>query len=165
MNASTQTAPEPASLDPVFGLRDDLAQSLPPANAYERMLLTAIAQAWTRYQQSLEIERRLFEKTSPLDLIANSLDTFKAVTRHVTDCERAWRHAIAELKRTQRARTRPGLASPNARRAADRPVPPPPPAAPAAARAVAPTAPAASAPPETGSRSAAPPASAPRPCS
>jgi hypothetical protein len=126
MNASTQAALEPKPLDPVFGLRDDLAQTLTPANAYERMLLTAVAQAWFRFQQAQQIERRVFEKTDPLELVSNNLETFKAVTRHVSNCERAWRQAIAELKRTQRARAKATLASPNARRAADRPMPPPP---------------------------------------
>ncbi len=80
MNASTQATPEPPSLDPVYTTRDDIARTHNPATPYERMLLTAAAQAWQRYQQALDLEKRLVAKTDPLDLFSSNLDAFKAIT-------------------------------------------------------------------------------------
>ncbi len=123
MNASARACEEPG-LDPVYTLRDDLARSFNPANAHERMLVTAIAQAWHSLQDAYHLKRRIFEKTDPLELFSSDLERFKSINRHVTECERIWRRAMDELGRTQRRRQRESLASPNARR--DRPAPPAP---------------------------------------
>lgn len=90
--------------DPIYATRDDIARSLNPANAHERMLVSAIAQAWERFQRACEIERRVFEKTDPVELLDNDLKKFKAVTRHVAECERMYRRAHEELRRAQRDR-------------------------------------------------------------
>jgi hypothetical protein len=127
MSSAATTAPEaPGELD-LYHLRDSLAQTYHPANAHERMLVTGIAQAWIRLERARELEQRYFEGQDMLAIIRARLAEFKAITRYATDCERAWRHAILALEKSQRQRKRiPTLASPNARRAADRPTPPPP---------------------------------------
>jgi hypothetical protein len=98
-----------------YRLRDELAQSFAPANAQERLLTTQIAQAWLRLQQAYETERRYLEKNDPLEALRSDFERYKFVTRLVTDCERAWRHAVAMLERTQRRRLREQLASPRPR--------------------------------------------------
>jgi hypothetical protein len=125
MNTSTQSAGEPSLLDPVYGLRDDLASHFNPINAFERLLVTAAAQALRRYQDAQKLERRLFEKVDPLELLTNQPDTFKMITRHVESCERAWRKALEEIRRAIRQREKtPDSAS--ARKASQRPAAPPP---------------------------------------
>jgi hypothetical protein len=119
VNASVTARTESGAVDPVYLLRDDLACTYNPANAHERMLVTAIAQAWQSLQQAHELKRRVFEKTDPLELFSSDLDRFKTIHRLVADCERMWRRAMDELGRAQRRRLRETLASPNARR--DRP--------------------------------------------
>ena len=123
MNQSTQPAAEPLLLDPVYPLRDDLAGHFKPTNAFERLLLGVAAQALLRYQDAQKLERRLFEKVDPLELLANNPGTFKIITRHVADCERAWRKALEEIRRAIRQRETT-LDSPNARRGSQRPTPP-----------------------------------------
>ncbi len=91
-------------LDPVYGYRDDLAEHYKPASAYERLLLGVAAQALKRFHDAQTLERRLFEKVDPLELLTNSPDTFKTVTRHVADCERAWRKSLEEIRRAIRQR-------------------------------------------------------------
>ena len=115
-------------LDPVYGLRDDLAEHFKPVSAFERLLLGVAAQALLRYQDAQKLERRLFEKVDPLELLTNQPDTFKTITRHVEACERAWRKALEEIRRAIRQREKT-LDSPNARRGSQRPAPPPPQAA------------------------------------
>jgi hypothetical protein len=129
MNTSTQSAGEPSMLDPVYGLRDDLAEHFKPVSAFERLLLSAAAQALLRYQEAQKLERRLFQKVDPLELLTNNPDTFKTITRHVEACERAWRKALEEIRRAIRQREKT-LDSPNARRSSQRPAAPPPPPAP-----------------------------------
>ena len=124
MNQSTQPAAEPSMLDPVYGLRDDLAGHFKPINAFERLLLGVAAQALLRYQDAQKLERRLFEKVDPLELLTNNPDTFKTITRHVADCERAWRKALEEIRRAIRQRETT-LDCPNTRRASQRPAAPP----------------------------------------
>jgi hypothetical protein len=120
MNTSTQSAGEPSMLDPVYGLRDDLAEHFKPISAFERLLIGVAAQALQRYHEAQKLERRLFEKVDPLELLTNSPDTFKTITRHVEACERAWRKALEEIRRAIRQReTTPG--SPNPRRPSQRP--------------------------------------------
>ncbi len=80
MNTSARATAEPPPLDPVYTTRDDIARTHNPATPYERMLLTAAAQAWQRYQQALDLEKRLFAKTDPLELFSSNLEAFKAIT-------------------------------------------------------------------------------------
>ncbi len=104
MNASARAAVNHAPNDTVYTLRDDLARAHSPANAHERMLITAIAQAWIRLQAAYDLERRLFEKTDPLELLSNDLERFKVIARHISECERIWRRAVEELERAKRKR-------------------------------------------------------------
>ena len=104
MNASVP-AREPATPAPA-NLRDEIAQTHPPANAVERMLLTQVAQSWERLQRAYELERQYFKGRDVAEIIRTKLDEFKAVTRYVTDSERAWRHALLNLEKAQRRRQR-----------------------------------------------------------
>ncbi len=104
MNAPVKVNPEQRPVDPVYALRDDLARTHAPANAFERMLLSAAAQAWTRLQQARDLERRITEKIDPLEMFAAQRDALKAVASHVVCCERAWRQALNQLEKTQRTR-------------------------------------------------------------
>ena len=125
MSAAVTTAPSaPDQLD-LYRLRDDLAHSYTPANAHERMFVTEIAQSWIRLERARDIERRYFEGRDVVEIIRTKLDEFRAVTRYVTDCERAWRHAVVALQKSQRQRQRVNLASPNARRVPPQPLPDP----------------------------------------
>ncbi len=108
MNAPVKINPEPKPLDPFYTLRDDLARTHPPANGYERILLTAAAQAWQRLQHAQDLERRVSERTGPLELFSAQREAFHTLTHHVMSCERAWRQALGQLERAQR--TRAGLA-------------------------------------------------------
>ena len=122
MNTSTKSAGEPSVLDPVYGYRDDLAEHFKPAGGYERLLLSVAAQALKRFNDAQSLERRLFEKVDPLELLTNSPDTFKTVTRHVADCERAWRKSLEEIRRAIRQRE----AGPTVRKYYPRQAAPPP---------------------------------------
>ena len=104
MNTSPKSAGEPSTLDPVYGYRDDLAEHFKPSSAFERLLLGVAAQALKRFHDAQTLEGRLFEKVDPLELLTNSPDTFKTVTRHVADCERAWRKSLEEIRRAIRQR-------------------------------------------------------------
>jgi tRNA nucleotidyltransferase/poly(A) polymerase len=115
MSTATKTEEaRPAGLE-IYRVRDELAQSYNPANALERMLVTQMAQSWLRLQRAYEAEERYFQAHEVLDAIANDSEKYKAITRYVTDCERAWRHAMLHLEKAQRRRTQTGF-SPNARR-------------------------------------------------
>ena len=102
MNA-TAPAAEPVTLDPVYVLRDEIAQSYPAVNGFERMLVLAAAQARLRYQEALNFERRVYQQTDPLELLSQSIDKFKTVLRFVADCERAWRRSLADVRSTSPA--------------------------------------------------------------
>ena len=116
MSAAAESAPSaPDQLD-VYRLRDDLAHSYNPSNAHERMFVAEIAQSWIRLERARELERRYFDGQDMLEIIRTKLAEFRAVTRYVTDCERAWRHAVVAIQKAQRQRQRTNLASPNARR-------------------------------------------------
>jgi hypothetical protein len=119
MNQSTQTAAEPLQLDPAESLREELAGHFQPASGYERLLVDAAAHALERYQAAQKLERRLFEKVDPLELLTNQPDTFKMITRHVESCERVWRKALEEIRRAIRQCETP-LDAPNARRTSQR---------------------------------------------
>jgi hypothetical protein len=104
-----------AGLD-LYRVRDELAQSYNPANALERMLVSQMAQSWLRLQRAQEAEERYFQAHDVLDAIANDFARYKAITRLLADCERAWRHAMLHLEKLQRRRQRVDTFSPNARR-------------------------------------------------
>lgn len=108
----------------LYRLRDELAEVHKPANAYERMLVTAIAQQWLRFQQAVKLENEFFRAQDARETITARIADLKVLTRFTAECERAWRHAIKNLESTQRRRLKGSLASPNARRAADRPLHP-----------------------------------------
>ena len=116
MPAAAKTAESAPDQLEVYQLRDDLAHSYNPANAHERMLVTQIAQAWIRLQRAYDAERRYFEGRDSMEIIATKLDEFKAITRYVTDCERAWRHSTLNLEKSQRRRERESPSYPNMRR-------------------------------------------------
>ena len=116
MSTATTTAEAaPSGLD-LYRQRDELAQSYNPVNALERMLVTQMAQSWLRLQRAQDAEERYFKTHDVLDAVANDYDRYKAITRLVADCERAWRHAMVHLEKAQRQRQQTGGFSPNARR-------------------------------------------------
>lgn len=121
MSSAVKTTDSAAAGLAVYRLRDDLVRVHKPANEHEMMLVTQIAQSWLRLQRAYDAEQRYFDGRDILDAINTKLVEFKTITRYVTDCERAWRHATQALDACQRRRRRETLASPNARRAADRP--------------------------------------------
>lgn len=94
-----------APVHPVYTTRDDLAQSFHPINAYERMLATTAAQAYQRLQRAYELEERLLQTTDALELFNTAPDRFKAVVRHIAECDRIWRRAIDALQRAKHTRT------------------------------------------------------------
>ncbi len=108
-----EAAPERVEL---YRLRDEIAQTYNPANAVERMLVTQMAQSWIRLQRAQEAEEKYFATRDVFDAITNDYNRYKAITRFVTECERAWRHAMLQLEKVQRWRQRTDLSSPNARR-------------------------------------------------
>ena len=114
---------EPPVLDPVSGLREDLAQHYKPGTAYERLVVGVAADALYRFQEAQKLERRLFQRVDALELLTNSPDTFKTITRHVADCERAWRKALEEIRRAMRKPQQPAV-SPNTSKLS-RPIAPP----------------------------------------
>jgi hypothetical protein len=120
MNASVP-AREPVTPGPAENLRDELAQVTPPANALEQMLLTQVAQSWERLQRAYELEDRYFKGRDMTEIVRTKLEEFKALTRYVTDCERAWRHALLNLEKAQRRRPRETKAVPASQRTAPQP--------------------------------------------
>ena len=116
MPTATKTEDAPAAGLELYRVRDELAHSFNPANALERMLITQMAQSWLRLQRAQAAEARYFETRGVLEAIANEFDRYKAITRYVADCERAWRQAMLHLEKAQRRRTQTDRSSPNARR-------------------------------------------------
>ncbi|MBS1877354.1 MAG: hypothetical protein JSU00_29350 [Acidobacteria bacterium] len=122
MSQATETimAPKFAPSDmELYLLRDELAETHEPRNIQERQLVTAIAQNWLRYQDALRVEQELMSSPELRQILLTRLDLFKAVTRHATDCERAWRHCVTRLEIMKRRRPKT-LASPEARRSWNR---------------------------------------------
>lgn len=103
---AAQAAREPDTLDSATQFRQELMESYAPANALERMLAAEIADSWERLQRGYELERKYFESRDVAEILHTRLDEFKAVTRYLTDCERAWRHALLNLEKAQRRRQR-----------------------------------------------------------
>ena len=100
---STEKATDSASLA-VYRLREDLIRTHNPVGQDEVMLVTQIAQCWLRMQRAYDAEQRYFQDRDIVEVINTKLEQFKALTRYVTDCERAWRHATEALQKTQRRR-------------------------------------------------------------
>ena len=86
--------------------RDELAEAHKPADGYERMLVSEIAQAWFRLEKAREVEQRYCSTRDMVEVITTKLEEFKAITRYVAECERAWRHAVESLERSQHRRQR-----------------------------------------------------------
>src|SRR3974390_2529554 len=116
MSTATQTAEATPERVELYRLRDELAHTYNPANALERMLVTQMAQSWIRLQRAQEAEEKNFRERDVCDAITNDFNRYKAITRYVTECERAWRHAMLHLEKVQRRRQRTDLSSPYARR-------------------------------------------------
>jgi hypothetical protein len=112
--AATHAESAPDRLD-LYRFRDDLARSYNPANAHERMLVTQITRAWLRLQKAYDREEQFFGGREMDDVMASDSDHFKVVARYLSDCERAWRHAVENLEKAQRRRIKGTLASPNSR--------------------------------------------------
>ncbi len=113
--ATQDRQPVPDAVD-LYRVRDDLAESYHPANAFERMLLSQMAQFWLRLQRALDAEARYLQSHDILDAIAGDFKTYRAVTRFVAECDRAWRSAKWNLEKAQTTRLRTDTSSPNARR-------------------------------------------------
>ena len=121
MSVAAKT-PEPDPDAELYRVRDDLAQYYNPANAFERMLLSQLAQTWIRLDRAQAAERRYFKSHDVLDAIATDFKTYRAITRLVAECDRAYRSAKWHLEKAQSTRKRTDTSSPNARR---RPIEPP----------------------------------------
>lgn len=106
MSAAVTTAGTASGANAVSKLSDELFATYSPANAHERMLVTQIVQSRQRLQRAYELEERYFSGRDMTEVLASKLAEFKAVTRFVTDSERAWRHAVDSLERAQRQRRR-----------------------------------------------------------
>lgn len=120
MSAASTTQSSEQGLE-VYRVRDDLARRYNPADSFERMLVTQLAQCWIRLQEAYDVERRYREGRDMLVIITTKLAEFKAVAGFVRDCERSWNRVKENLEKAQRQRRRDNLSSPNARRAWDRP--------------------------------------------
>jgi hypothetical protein len=116
MSTATQAAEATPERIDLYRVRDEYAQAYAPADALERMLVSQLAQSWIRLQRAQEAEEKYFRTRDVLDAITNDYDRYKAITRYVSDCERAWRHVMLHLEKVQRRRQRNNLASPLARR-------------------------------------------------
>jgi predicted metal-dependent HD superfamily phosphohydrolase len=114
--SATKTAEAATAMAEVYRVRDELAQSYNPANALERMLVSQMAQSWLRLQRAQAAEARYFETRDVIEAITGDFERYKAITRYVADCERAWRHAMLQLEKVQRRRQQTDRSSPNARR-------------------------------------------------
>lgn len=121
MSSAVKSTDNAAAELAVYRLRDDLVRVHKPANEYEMMLVTQMAQCWLRLQRAHAAEERYFRDRDILEVIHTKPAEFKLITRYLTESERAWRHAKESLEACQRRRRRETLSSPNARRAADRP--------------------------------------------
>ncbi len=113
--ANQHREPVPDAVD-LYTVRDDLAEQYHPANAFERMLLSQMAQCWLRLQRAQDAEARYFRSHDLLDAIASDFKIYQAVTRFVAECNRAWRSAKWHLEKAQNTRRRTDTSSPNARR-------------------------------------------------
>lgn len=114
-NQSTNPAFELQPVDPVYLLRDVIAGHFTPMTPYERKLVTRYAVTMDRYEMALDMERRAFSRTGPLEMMENEPEKFKMISRYVAECERANRRALEELRRIIRERKK-SLASPDARK-------------------------------------------------
>jgi len=93
---------------------NDFSSVYKPANAVEQMMVDQIGMMWQRLQFAASAEQRYFATRDILEVLAKKPQEYKAITRLVSDCERAWRHAIVHLERMQRQRLHPRPAKPAA---------------------------------------------------
>src|SRR6266496_4756964 len=98
------------SMNPM--LANDFNSVYNPANAVEQMMVDQIGMTWQRLQFATSAEQRYFATRDILEVLAKKPQEYKAITRYVTDCERAWRHAILHLERMQRQRLHPRQSKP-----------------------------------------------------
>ncbi len=101
-SATAQT--EQPGVDPVYLLRDDLAQVHNPINQHERMLVTAAAQNWQSLQNARALEARIAAEIGVFDLFTTRLDHFKSLTRYIANCDGMWRHSVAAIEYAKRHR-------------------------------------------------------------
>ena len=91
---------------------NDFSSVYKPANAVEQMMVDQIGMMWQRLQFAASAEQRYFATRDILEVLAKKPQEYKAITRLVSDSERAWRHAIVHLERMQRQRLHPRPAKP-----------------------------------------------------
>ena len=108
--------------DAVSEICQDFAGHYKPVSGYESKLVEISARAYDRYEKALEMERKAFAKTDPLELITKQPDLFKAITRYVAEAERGWRKSLEELRRAIRQRPKSQPATQSARKSAEPPV-------------------------------------------
>ncbi len=113
--AAQSPDPTPETVD-LYRVRDDLAHKYNPANAFERMLLSQLAQCWLRLQRAQDAERRYFQAHDVLDAITTDFKRYQAITRLVASCDHAWHRAKNDLEKAQSGRWRADTSTPNARR-------------------------------------------------
>src|SRR6266498_1775649 len=77
---------------------NDFSSVYKPANAVEQMMVDQIGMMWQRLQFAASAEQRYFATRDILEILEKKPQEYKAITRLVSDCERAWRHAIVHLE-------------------------------------------------------------------
>src|SRR6266498_505509 len=115
MTATMNVPATPEGVE-LYRLREDFSSVYNPANSVERMFVDQIAMCWQRLTRAQEAEQRYFANNDILAAITRNPKEYKAITRYVGDCERAWRHAVCHLERMQRQRHRTDQSSQKARR-------------------------------------------------
>src|SRR6266498_1481673 len=98
------------SMNPM--LANDFNSVYNPANAVEQMMVDQIGMTWQRLQFATSAEKRYFATRDIREVLAKKPQEYRAITKYVADCERAWRHAMVHLERMQRQRLHPRPAKP-----------------------------------------------------
>ncbi len=98
------------SMNPM--LANDFNSVYNPANAVEQMMVDQIGMTWQRLQFATSAEKRYFATRDILEVLAKKPQEYRAITKYVADCERAWRHAMVHLERMQRQRLHPRQSKP-----------------------------------------------------
>ena len=118
---ATKTDSQPGDLE-LNRIQEELSRNYNPANGFEQMLVSAVAQAWLRLERAQQAEQRYCATRDMVEVLTTKLAEFKAVTKWVTDCDRGWRNAVALLEQTQRRRQKDAsAAAPSAKRLQSRP--------------------------------------------
>src|SRR6266536_1915019 len=79
-----------------------LANDFNSVYAVEQMMVDQIGMTWHRLQFATSAEQRYFATRDILEVLAKKPQEYRAITKYVADCERAWRHAMVHLERMQR---------------------------------------------------------------